>query len=217
MVGRNRPPKNHLFIRRNSPAESQSSSGRAAKFLAVMILFLMFGLFLILTPGVIMGEMETLARGIRSLDESQIVSLPNHRLHYKTMAKHRKHNSSSNTKRILSWTTIFTRDFLIYLEHQPMTSHDAFSQCPEYTDCEWTIDRSKLNESDAVLFHFFPADFKLTDLPPYHLPFQKWVYFNLEPSIRFQGMLLVLSNSCLFWLFGRGFIFLFYRKKTTIL
>lgn len=193
MVGRIKPTTN-ILIPRSTKSNTDSSSGRAARTLAVVMLFLTFGVFLMLTPGVIMNEMEkTLSVGVRSIDETKLVNLPS-RAHYSQLIKHKKQTSTSSTKRILSWTTIFTRDFLIYLDHQPVTSHDAFSQCPEYTDCEWTIDRSKLNESDAVLFHFFPADFKLNDLPPYHLPFQKWVYFNLEPPIRFQGMPIIADT-----------------------
>lgn len=90
-------------------------------------------------------------------------------------------------KKILAWTKIFSRDFLIYYKSRVITSDHAFSQCPVYKNCEWTIDRSEVNTADAVVFHFFPKDFKLDDLPAYRSPAQQWVHMNLEPPIRFQG------------------------------
>lgn len=91
-------------------------------------------------------------------------------------------------KKILAWTTVFGHDLLIYDMHKIVNSKKAFSQCPgRYTDCEWTIARNEIKEADAVVFHFFPGDFSLTDLPTYRNPSQRWVHFNLEPPHRFQG------------------------------
>ena len=76
-------------------------------------------------------------------------------------------------KKILAWTKI--------------TSKHAFSQCPVYKNCEWTIDKSEADSADALVFHFFPGDFKLNDLPGNRTPEQLWVHVNLEPPQRFQG------------------------------
>ena len=90
-------------------------------------------------------------------------------------------------KKILAWTKIFQRDFLIYHKSKVITSKHAFSQCPVYKNCEWTIDKSEADSADALVFHFFPGDFKLNDLPGNRTPEQLWVHVNLEPPQRFQG------------------------------
>lgn len=105
-----------------------------------------------------------------------------------TGSRHPSPTQQKKKKKILAWTTLFGRDFLIYDMHKVMDSDYAFSQCPgQHTDCEWTIARSDVHEADAVVFHFFPGDFKLNDLPPYRDESQLWVHFNLEPPHRFQG------------------------------
>ena len=91
------------------------------------------------------------------------------------------------TKKILAWTKLFSRDFLIYYKHKVVASKAAFSQCPVYKDCEWTIEKSTIEDVDAVLFHLFPDDFSFTNLPAYRRPDQKWVVMNLESPMRFQG------------------------------
>lgn len=100
-----------------------------------------------------------------------------------------KQNSRlQTTKRILAWTTIFKKDFLIYHNRRAVVSTTAFSNCPEeYRDCEWTLDKSKINSSDAVVFHVYPKDFILSDLPHPRDLSQLWVYLNLESPIRFMG------------------------------
>lgn len=96
--------------------------------------------------------------------------------------------SKTRTKKILAWTKIFSKDFLIYHKHKVIASQQAFSACPVYKDCEWTIDRSEIQEADSVLFHIFPQDFSLDDLPDYRTNQQNWIFFNLESPMRFQGM-----------------------------
>ena len=96
-------------------------------------------------------------------------------------------NSTHQKKKILAWTKIFGKDFLIYDKRKALTSDHAFSQCPVYKNCEWTIERSALEQVDAVVFHIFPKDFSLQDLPAYRNPAQNWVFLNLEPPQRFQG------------------------------
>lgn len=93
----------------------------------------------------------------------------------------------SATKKILAWTKLFNKDFLIYHKRHMISSDDAFAACPVYKNCEWTVERSAVETADAVVFHFFPKDFSLKDLPPYRAPHQKWIHMNLEAPIRFQG------------------------------
>lgn len=110
----------------------------------------------------------------------------------------RSHNTDVNNtsvavvpgrkKKILAWTRMFKMDFLLYHNSRVITSDQAFSQCPVYKNCEWTIDRSEAYNADALVFHFFPGDFKLDDLPSKRRPEQNWVHLNLEPPQRFQGM-----------------------------
>lgn len=90
-------------------------------------------------------------------------------------------------KKILAWTKLFDRDFLLYHNHKPLSGHTGFASCPIYKECEWTIEKSAVESADAVLFHIFPNDFQLTDVPTYRNPQQKWIAMNLEPPIRFRG------------------------------
>lgn len=90
-------------------------------------------------------------------------------------------------KKILAWTKLFGKDFFLYYKRSVETSEVAFSKCPVHKNCEWTIDRSEVNTADAVVFHIFPKDFVLEDLPLYRTADQQWVFMNLEPPQRFQG------------------------------
>jgi len=116
-----------------------------------------------------------------------------------SLASEQVESETSTTKLILAWTPIFTREFLIYKNGKPVPSRDAFQMCPVYKDCEWTLDRSKINRSDALVFHYFPTDFKLDDLPPHRKENQLWTYVNLEPPARFQGEIASSSRRVSLW------------------
>jgi hypothetical protein len=48
----------------------------------------------------------------------------------------------------------------------------------EYSNCIVTENRDDLNESDAVVFHWSDVS---SDIPAYHLNFQRWIIANWEP------------------------------------
>lgn len=85
-----------------------------------------------------------------------------------------------NSKLILLWTPFF--DYWNYL---PQANFDQCSRC---RNCLITTDKSKLLESDAVIFH--ARDMDVTRLPPFRLPNQRWVFYCLEspPYSDFPGL-----------------------------
>ncbi|EFX82223.1 hypothetical protein DAPPUDRAFT_302634 [Daphnia pulex] len=58
---------------------------------------------------------------------------------------------------------------------------DLNEQCPSH-NCRLSTDRRLLNESDAVIFHFWND--KLDRIPTYRSPHQYYVYLNFESAIR---------------------------------
>lgn len=76
-------------------------------------------------------------------------------------------------KLILLWTPFFgVSDYMPVGEGAL-----AQSGCPE-PHCEVTIDRSRLQESEAIVFHC--RDVSVVDLPVFRAPEQKWIYYCLE-------------------------------------
>ncbi|CAL1293403.1 unnamed protein product [Larinioides sclopetarius] len=91
--------------------------------------------------------------------------------------------SSKETKLILLWSPLFSGpEFL-------MTGNKSFDHpsCPERR-CEVTSERSRLMESDAVLFHL--RTLSMTDIPSSRTAHQKWIFFSLEapPYSHFHGL-----------------------------
>jgi galactoside alpha-1,3-fucosyltransferase 4 len=86
--------------------------------------------------------------------------------HYKTMPK----ASDGRKKLILFYTPIYGRFTVFYPEEY---------QCCEPLNCEITTDKSKLLESDAVVFH--GRDLPLAkQMPKRRTPRQRWVFFTHE-------------------------------------
>ncbi|GIX91502.1 alpha-(1,3)-fucosyltransferase fut-6 [Caerostris extrusa] len=83
-------------------------------------------------------------------------------------------------KLILLWTSFFG-----YWEYLPK---ENFKYCSRCRNCRVTTDRSRLKESDAVVFH--ARDMSLSDLPPVRYPHQRWVFYCLEspPYSDFPGL-----------------------------
>lgn len=48
----------------------------------------------------------------------------------------------------------------------------------QYSNCILTNDRTTLNRSDGVMFHWWDTD--IDDLPTYHSTNQKWIIFSME-------------------------------------
>ena len=67
-----------------------------------------------------------------------------------------------------------------WYEHISMVEHQWCSHKGN-TDCLYTEDRNRINESDAIVFHWFTID--VNDLPKHHKSGQKWVIYNLEPPV----------------------------------
>ena len=83
--------------------------------------------------------------------------------------------SSNKTKTILFWTTFYGAYVWSKIK---MDLHDV---CPA-SDCRLTTDRRMLNESDAVIFHFWND--KLDRIPTCRRPDQLYVYLNFESALR---------------------------------
>lgn len=90
------------------------------------------------------------------------------------------HETMEESKLILLWTSFF--DYWDYLPRE------HFDQCSRCRNCKVTRDRSKLLESDAVIFH--ARDMSVTDMPSIRLPHQRWVFYCLEspPYSDFPGL-----------------------------
>lgn len=88
--------------------------------------------------------------------------------------------SMKDPKLILLWTSFF--DYWDYLPRE------HFKKCTRCRNCRVTTDRSKLLESDAVIFH--ARDMSVIDMPPVRLPQQRWVFYCLEspPYSDFPGL-----------------------------
>ncbi|GBM14217.1 Alpha-(1,3)-fucosyltransferase C [Araneus ventricosus] len=75
-----------------------------------------------------------------------------------------------SAKLVLLWTPFFgTWDYF------PQANFQLCSHC---RNCRIITDRSKLRESDAVIFH--ARDIMLFDLPPIRYPHQRWIFYSLE-------------------------------------
>ncbi|XP_035214497.1 alpha-(1,3)-fucosyltransferase C-like [Stegodyphus dumicola] len=85
-----------------------------------------------------------------------------------------------DSKLILLWTSFFGN--WNYLPKE------RFSHCPRCRNCQVTSDRSRLQESDAVIFH--ARDMSIADLPHIRYPHQRWVFYCLEspPHSDFSGL-----------------------------
>ncbi|CAL1281225.1 unnamed protein product [Larinioides sclopetarius] len=79
-------------------------------------------------------------------------------------------SNMKEAKLVLLWTPFFgTWDYF------PQSN---FQLCPHCRNCRIITDRSKLRESDAVIFHV--RDIALFDLPPIRYPHQRWIFYSLE-------------------------------------
>ncbi|CAL1281224.1 unnamed protein product [Larinioides sclopetarius] len=90
-------------------------------------------------------------------------------------------STMTDVKLILLWTSFF--DYWGYFPQENL------QQCRRCRNCRITTDRSKLKESDAVIFH--ARDMSLSDLPPVRYPHQRWIFYCLEspPYSDFNGLL----------------------------
>lgn len=89
-------------------------------------------------------------------------------------------HASQEEKLILIWSPLFENMNFLQI------GKDSFKNCLE-TNCEITSDRTRLFESDAVLFHM--RTLCMLDIPRNRTPNQKWIFFTLEspPYSHFQG------------------------------
>ncbi|GBO04944.1 Alpha-(1,3)-fucosyltransferase C [Araneus ventricosus] len=90
---------------------------------------------------------------------------------------------SHETKLVLLWSPLFSGPEFLQIGNR---SFDHPS-CAEKR-CEVTFERSRLMESDAVLFHL--RTLSMTDIPSSRTAHQKWVFFSLEapPYSHFHGL-----------------------------
>ncbi|XP_067947580.1 alpha-(1,3)-fucosyltransferase C-like [Watersipora subatra] len=110
------------------------------------------------------------------------------------------------SKLILAYTTVYGKSFSINRFRKPWEIQafpDPFEQCTY--KCEWTIDPSDYNRSDAVIFHLYNMspdflghgyrEFVLKDLPRRIHTEQKWVLMVREPSAFYYPNQLKLLNN----------------------
>lgn len=84
-------------------------------------------------------------------------------------------NSANKSKMILFWTTFYGANVWSKLRM------DLNESCPN-SNCQLTTDRRLLNESDAVIFHFWNDE--LDVLPAFRTSNQRYVYLNFESAVR---------------------------------
>ena len=88
-----------------------------------------------------------------------------------------RHFENKSKKLILAWTSFWFQDYWCDItENSP-----EVSTCAD--KCEVTTDKSRLEESDAIVFHL-PDILPWTSLPKSRRPDQVWVLYNLEPPPR---------------------------------
>ena len=88
-----------------------------------------------------------------------------------------RHFENKSKKLILAWTSFWFQDYWCDMtENSP-----EVSKCAD--KCEVTTDKSRLEESDAIVFHL-PDILPWTSLPKSRRPDQMWVLYNLEPPPR---------------------------------
>ncbi|KAK3587291.1 hypothetical protein CHS0354_034444 [Potamilus streckersoni] len=75
-------------------------------------------------------------------------------------------------KLILLWTKFWSLEY--------WTEVDKFGIPPCASRCDITVDKSRIEEADAVLFHWGNL-WWYTDLPIYRRSDQVWVFYNAEP------------------------------------
>lgn len=84
--------------------------------------------------------------------------------------------NQSNPKLVLFWTNFFYAP-----DPRATTGGELFRGCP-YSSCAAISDRSKLNQSSALIFHM--VDFNRLDIPKTRQSFQKYVFFLGEPPVQ---------------------------------
>ena len=78
--------------------------------------------------------------------------------------------------------------------HEYVRQEDWYDKwCSVKKKCIGTMDRSKLNEADAVVFHLFPSDWEVEDLPSQRSPSQYYVALINEPP-SYSGVSKMLSQ-----------------------
>ena len=71
-------------------------------------------------------------------------------------------------------------DILFYTGYHDEIAPTFTVQCPQ--KCNIINDKSRINSSDAVLFHI-PNVNSINEMPTYHNPNQKWIFFTMEPPL----------------------------------
>ena len=85
-------------------------------------------------------------------------------------------NNDAPIKTILYWTGLFaSSDMYFGFGQEPFIRAGC-----KVTNCIATADRTKMNESDAIIFHFHKRNFNLSDLPTHRKPEQRYVFFAFE-------------------------------------
>lgn len=84
-------------------------------------------------------------------------------------------NVTKEVPRILLWTSFYGT--WIGSLNNSRTGEMLTARCSR--SCILTNDRSRLESSDAVVFHI--RDIDMTSLPQRRSPFQKWVFWSMEP------------------------------------
>ena len=91
-------------------------------------------------------------------------------------------------KIILHWTKFYSS------VHEYVRQEDWYDKwCSVKKKCIGTMDRSILNEADAVVFHLFPSDWEVEDLPSQRSPSQYCVALINEPP-SYSGVSKMLSQ-----------------------
>lgn len=84
-------------------------------------------------------------------------------------------NAKNQTFTVILWTNYFN-----VKNHSSFDESPTAASCP-FRNCKFSQDRTKVTESDAVVFH--QADMSLKDLPASKTSRQRWVMFNQESPL----------------------------------
>lgn len=132
---------------------------------------------------------ETTIQPVKRFDS--VIYLPEH-----ATVRYQRPDHFRSSATILFWSKLYGRRNHWFWWYNKETIKET---CPGLP-CDFILDKSRLNQSDAIVFNVYGKDFKLDleenadQLPPYRLPHQRWIFYSTEPPTLNQGHAKMMSN-----------------------
>lgn len=127
--------------------------------------------------GASQDQSEKLSEVKSYVDFDAVVRMPEYTSVYYMPQPHYRKSAT-----VLFWTPAYSdhRAWFWWFDRRHLNE-----TCPEL-NCDFTVDRKKLDSADAVVFMVFSKTMNLdanisSQVPPYRLPNQRYVFFSIEP------------------------------------